>query len=49
VHGSIERTDGTIETIDRATLTSAPERALRALSLAVPLIAAAMVAARTLR
>jgi hypothetical protein len=49
VHGSIERTDGTMETIDRATLTSPPERALRALSLAVPLIAAAMVAARALR
>ena len=49
VHGTIERTDGTIEPVDRSTLTSAPERALRVLSLAVPLIAAAMVAARTLR
>src|SRR5579864_8423572 len=43
VQGSIERTDGTVEPVDRSTLTEAPERALRALSLAVPLIAAAMV------
>lgn len=49
VQGVIERNDGTTEAIDRATLTRAPEQALRALSLAVPLIAAAMVAARTLR
>ena len=49
VHGVIERTDGTTEPIDRATLTRAPERALRALSLAVPLLAAAAVAARALR
>jgi hypothetical protein len=49
VHGTIERTDGTIEPVDRTTLTSAPERALRVLSLAVPLIAAAMVAARAIR
>jgi len=49
VQGSIERTDGTVEPVDRNTLTEAPERALRAMSLAVPLIAAAMVAARTLR
>ena len=48
VQGSIERTDGTIEPVDRATLTRAPEQALRALSLAVPLIAAAMVAARVI-
>ena len=49
VHGTIERTDGTTEPVERSTLTNAPERALRALSLTVPLIAAAMVAARTLR
>jgi ABC-type branched-subunit amino acid transport system permease subunit len=49
VHGTIERTDGTTEPIDRSALTSAPEHALRALSVALPLIAAAMVAARTLR
>ncbi len=49
VHGTIERTDGTTEQVDRATLTKAPEHALRALSLAVPLIAAAMVAARVIR
>ena len=48
VQGSIERTDGTVEPVDRRTLTEAPERALRAMSLAVPLIAAAMVAARTI-
>jgi len=48
VQGSIERTDGTVEAVERSTLTEAPERALRALSLAVPLIAAAMVAARTI-
>ena len=49
VHGVIERMDGTTEPIDRATLTRAPERALRALSIAVPLLAAADVAARAIR
>jgi hypothetical protein len=49
VRGTIERTDGTIEPIDRAALAASPERALRALSLAVPLIAGAMLAARVLR
>lgn len=49
VEGLIERTDGHLERIDRGVLTAAPERALRALSLAVPLIAAAMVAARVVR
>jgi ABC-type branched-subunit amino acid transport system permease subunit len=49
VHGQIERTDGTIEPIDRAALTAAPERALRALSIAVPLIAAAAIVSRVVR
>jgi hypothetical protein len=47
VDGQIERTDGTLERIDRTVLTQAPERALRALSIAVPLLAAAAVVART--
>lgn len=49
VQGSIERTDGTIEPLDRSSLAKAPEGALRALSVAVPLIAASMLAARVLR
>ena len=49
VDGRIERTDGSVERIDRSVLTAAPERALRALSLAVPLLAAAAVAARVIR
>jgi hypothetical protein len=46
VDGMIERTDGTLEKIDRIMLTSGPERALRALSFAMPLLAAAAVVAR---
>jgi hypothetical protein len=49
IEGQIERTDGTIDRIDRAALTEAPERALRALSIAVPLLAAAAVVARVVR
>jgi ABC-type branched-subunit amino acid transport system permease subunit len=49
IEGQIERTDGTLERIDRAALTEAPERALRALSLAVPLLAAAAVVTRAVR
>ena len=49
VEGHVERSDGTVERLDRASLTEAPERALRALSLAVPLIAAAAVVARVVR
>jgi len=49
VEGQIERSDGTLERIDRTVLTEAPERALRALSIAVPLLAAAAVVARTVR
>jgi len=46
VQGLVERSDGTTETIDAAYLRAVPESALRALSLAVPLVAGAMVAAR---
>ncbi len=46
VQGVITRTDGTTEPIDGAALRAAPESALRALSVAVPLIAAALVAIR---
>jgi len=46
VDGVIERTDGTLEPIDRTVLTGASERALRALSFALPLLAAAAVVAR---
>lgn len=46
VEGEIERSDGTIEHIDRATLAGPPERALRALSLAMPLLATGVVLAR---
>lgn len=48
VEGAIVKTDGTTERIDRTTLTRAPEGALRALSMAMPLLAAAAVLARTL-
>ena len=46
VTGEIMRTDGTIEPVDRAALTATPERALRALSFAMPVLAAAAVIAR---
>ncbi|MGZ4127744.1 MAG: hypothetical protein ACXVEX_06320 [Actinomycetota bacterium] len=46
VQGQIERADGTLEPIDRSTLTAAPEHALRALSVAVPLIAASAIVTR---
>lgn len=46
VTGSITRADGTTEPLDGAALRSAPEGALRALSLAVPLLAGAMVIAK---
>jgi hypothetical protein len=49
VDGQIERSDGTIERLDRAALAAAPERALRALSIAVPLLAAAAVTVRVVR
>src|SRR5262245_51209949 len=43
VDGSISRIDGTVEPIDRSTLRAAPEAALRLLSIAMPLLAAAMI------
>jgi hypothetical protein len=46
VEGVIERNDGTVESIDRSVLTGASEQALRALSFALPLLAAAAVVAR---
>jgi hypothetical protein len=47
VAGTIERADGSIEPIDAATLRAGPERALRAMSAALVLVAAALVALRT--
>lgn len=46
VRGELELADGTIERLDAASLRSAPERALRWLSAAVPLLAAALLTAR---
>jgi hypothetical protein len=46
VRGELELTDGTVEPLDAASLRSAPERALRWLSAAVPLLAAALLTAR---
>lgn len=46
VSGEIERSDGTIEPIDAARLRAPPERALRAMSAALPLLAAALVVLR---
>jgi len=46
VRGELELTDGTVEPVDAASLRSAPERALRWLSAAIPLLAAALLAAR---
>lgn len=48
VEGSIERTDGTVEPIDDTVLRSAPESALRWLSLALPVLAVGVVAAKIL-
>jgi hypothetical protein len=48
VEGSIERTDGSRVVIDAAALRSAPESALRWMSLALPLLAAGAVAAKLL-
>lgn len=47
VEGVIERTDGTTEPIDATTLRAPAEAALRALSIAMPLLAAGLVWART--
>ena len=46
VHGTMERSDGTLEPITRATLIAAPEQALRAMSVALPLVAAGAAIAR---
>ncbi len=46
VQGTIELVDGSVEPLDAASLRSAPERALRWLSLTVPLLAAGLLAAR---
>ena len=46
VRGELELADGTVEPVDASSLRSAPERALRWLSAAVPLLAAALLAAR---
>ena len=46
VTGEIRRTDGTVEPISRATLAGPIETALRALSIAMPMLAAAAILAR---
>jgi hypothetical protein len=46
VRGEVELNDGTRERIDVAAIRDAPERALRWLSLAMPLVATALVIAR---
>ena len=46
VEGVVERTDGSIERIDASTIQAPSEAALRWLSLALPLLAAAAVVAR---
>jgi hypothetical protein len=46
VRGELVLDDGTKQTLDRAALRSAPEGALRWLSLAMPLLASALLAAR---
>ena len=48
VHGSMVDRDGGSRPIDAGTLRDAPERALRLLSVAVPLLALAMLAAKQL-
>lgn len=46
VRGELELADGTVEPLDAGSLRWAPERALRWLSAAVPLLAAALLTAR---
>jgi hypothetical protein len=46
IQGTVTLPDGSSEPLDAAALRAAPERALRLLSLAMPLLAGAMVAAR---
>jgi hypothetical protein len=49
VEGRMTLRDGSVEPIDAATLRAAPERALRMMCIAMPLLAAAMVLANLLR
>jgi hypothetical protein len=49
VEGQITFRDGSVEPIDAAALRAAPERALRLMCIAMPLLAAAMVLANLLR
>jgi hypothetical protein len=46
VSGELELDDGRKESLDAAALRSAPERALRALSIAIPMLAVGLVVAR---
>jgi hypothetical protein len=46
VEGTVTMIDGAVETIDASTLRSAPERALRWMSVAMPLLALGMLLAR---
>jgi hypothetical protein len=46
VRGELELEDGSVELLDAGAIRAAPERALRWLSLAMPLIAAALLVAR---
>jgi hypothetical protein len=48
VRGEIELVDGEVEQIDAGTLRLPAERSLRLLSIAMPLLAAALVTARLL-
>lgn len=48
VTGTIERNDGSIEALDRGSLTASPEAALRAMSMAMPLFALAAAGSRAL-
>ncbi len=48
VEGTIERSDGSVERLDAEVLRSAPESALRWMSLALPLLAGGAVAAKFL-
>jgi hypothetical protein len=48
VSGEVRRADGSVEAIDADYLRSAPEGALRAMSVAIPLLATAWVLARTI-
>jgi len=49
IEGRVVYDDGSEEPLDNAWLRVTPERALRSLSIAVPLVAAAMLAAAVMR